>query len=205
MPTATCGRQSRDAGDRRCGDFAAPDHPAACARIARAAFELASERRKHVTIVHKANVLRLGDGMFLEECRKARARFSGYRVDDVIVDAMMAHLVRNPAAVRRDRHHQHVRRHHFRHDGGSRGQPRTRRIAESGADYAMAQASHGSAPDIAGRNIANPFSLILSVALLLAWHGRKKAEPGFADAAAAIERRHRRRHRGRRDHARHWW
>jgi 3-isopropylmalate dehydrogenase len=57
----------------------------------------------------------------------------------------------------------------------------------AGADYAMAQAAHGSAPDIAGMDIANPFSLILSAALLFAWHGRRKAAPAFVEAAQAIE------------------
>jgi 3-isopropylmalate dehydrogenase len=52
----------------------------------------------------------------------------------------------------------------------------------------MAQASHGSAPDIAGKNLANPFSLILSAALLLSWIGRRKAIPALAQAAAAIEK-----------------
>jgi 3-isopropylmalate dehydrogenase len=52
----------------------------------------------------------------------------------------------------------------------------------------MAQAAHGSAPDIAGNNVANPLSLILSVAMLLAWYGRRiKAKP-FQVAAAAIEK-----------------
>src|SRR4051812_40078803 len=68
----------------------------ACARIARAAFELAATRKKHVTIVHKANVLRIGDGMFIEECRKCAAEFPEIVVDEAIVDAMMALLVRNP-------------------------------------------------------------------------------------------------------------
>src|SRR5258705_4070524 len=69
----------------------------ASARIARIAFELAAARRKHVTIVHKANVLKLGDGMFIAECRKAGRDFPDVAVDEIIVDAMIAHLVRNPA------------------------------------------------------------------------------------------------------------
>jgi 3-isopropylmalate dehydrogenase len=58
----------------------------------------------------------------------------------------------------------------------------------AGADHGMAQAAHGSAPDIAGKNVANPLSLILSVAMLLAWHGRRKKEKAFEVAAAAIEK-----------------
>ena len=51
----------------------------------------------------------------------------------------------------------------------------------------MAQAAHGSAPDIAGRDVANPFSLILSMALLLAWHGERSGAARFEQAARAIE------------------
>ena len=56
-----------------------------------------------------------------------------------------------------------------------------------GAEYAMAQAAHGSAPDIAGRDVANPFSLILSTALLLGWHGERRGEARFEEAGRAIE------------------
>jgi 3-isopropylmalate dehydrogenase len=58
----------------------------------------------------------------------------------------------------------------------------------AGADNAMAQAAHGSAPDIAGKNVANPLSLILSAAMLLAWHGRRRKAKAFESAATAIER-----------------
>jgi 3-isopropylmalate dehydrogenase len=51
----------------------------------------------------------------------------------------------------------------------------------------MAQAAHGSAPDIAGRDLANPFSLILSAALLLAWHGERAGAARYEHAALAIE------------------
>src|SRR5690606_2504768 len=67
-----------------------------CERIARTAFELAMTRKKHVTIVHKANVLKIGDGMFIDICRQVGREFPEVRVDDVIVDAMMAHVVRAP-------------------------------------------------------------------------------------------------------------
>jgi 3-isopropylmalate dehydrogenase len=159
----------------------------ASARIARAAFELAAARKKHVTIVHKANVLRLGDGMFIEECRKCAQDFPDVVVDDVIVDAMMALLVRNPS-----RFDVIVTTNMFgdiisdmtAEASGSLGLGGS---LNAGSDYAMAQASHGSAPDIAGKNIANPFSLILSAALLLAWHGRRKGASVFVEAACAIE------------------
>jgi 3-isopropylmalate dehydrogenase len=158
-----------------------------CNRIARTAFELAARRRRHVSIVHKANVLKLGDGMFLEECRTVARAFPGITVDDFIVDAMMAHVVRAP-----QRFDVIVTTNMF----GDILSDLTAELSGSlglggslnaGERYAMAQAAHGSAPDIAGRDIANPLSLILSAALLLGWHGERRQAKEFAAAAAAIE------------------
>ena len=160
----------------------------ACARVARTAFELAVPRKKRVTIVHKANVLKVGDGMFIEECRKCARDFPGIEVDEIIVDAMMAHVVRAP-----QKFDVIVTTNMF-------GDILTDLTAElsgsiglggalnAGFDYAMAQAAHGSAPDIAGKDLANPFSLVLSAAMLLAWHGRRKGAPRFSEAASAIEK-----------------
>ncbi|MBV7499573.1 isocitrate/isopropylmalate dehydrogenase family protein [Achromobacter sp. ACM05] len=158
-----------------------------CERIARTAFELAMTRSKHVTMVHKANVLKLGDGMFLEMCRQVAQEFPEVRVDDVIVDAMMAHVVRAP-----QRYDVVVTTNMF----GDILSDLTAELSGSlglggslnaGRDYAMGQAAHGSAPDIAGQNIANPISLILSGAMLLNWHGQKTGNAAFTQAAAAIE------------------
>ncbi len=158
-----------------------------CERIARAAFDLAMRRRKQVTIVHKANVLKVTDGMFLDECRKVAKEFPAVKVDEIIVDAMMAHAVRAP-----QRFDVIVTTNMF----GDILSDLTAELSGSlglggslnaGADHAMAQAAHGSAPDIAGRNVANPFSLVLSAALLLAWHGRRKKLKEFEAAASAIE------------------
>jgi 3-isopropylmalate dehydrogenase len=159
-----------------------------CNRIARSAFELAMQRKKHVTLVHKANVLRVTDGMiFLDECRKVAKEFPEVAVDDVIVDAMMAHVVRKPS-----RFDVIVTTNMF----GDILTDLTAELAGSlglggslnaGAQYAMGQASHGSAPDIAGKNIANPYSLILSGGMLLGWYGARKGEAKFVQAAAALE------------------
>ena len=160
----------------------------ACARIARTAFELASARKKHVTAVHKANVLKLGDGMFLDECRKCAQSFPAIAMDELIVDAAMAHLVRNPAqfdVIVTTNMFGDIISDLTAEASGSIGLGGS---LNAGADYAMAQASHGSAPDIAGKNVANPFSLILSAALLFGWLGRHKGEAVFIEAAAAIER-----------------
>ena len=158
-----------------------------CERIARSAFELAMTRKKHVTIVHKANVLKLGDGMFIDTCREVGKEFPEVEIDDVIVDAMMAHVVRAP-----QRYDVIVTTNMF----GDILSDLTAELSGSlglggslnaGRDYAMGQAAHGSAPDIAGQNIANPASLILSAAMLLNWHGNKHGDTRFHQAAAAIE------------------
>lgn len=161
---------------------------ACCERIARVACELAMARRKHLTIVHKANVLRMGDGLFLDVCRDVALGFPGLVVDEVLVDAMMAHVVREPG-----RFDVLVTTNMF----GDILSDLTAELSGSlglggslnrGACYAMAQAAHGSAPDIAGQDVANPVSLILSSALLLSWHGERIGAPRFVSAARAIER-----------------
>ncbi len=161
---------------------------ACCNRIARVAFELAARRRQHVTIVHKANVLKLGDGLFLDECQAVARGSPGIAVDDIIVDAMMAHVVRAP-----QRFDVIVTTNMF----GDILSDLTAELSGSlglggslnaGTHHAMAQAAHGSAPDIAGTDSANPFSLILSGAQLLAWLGRRRQEKKFELAADAIDR-----------------
>ena len=158
-----------------------------CERIAQAACKLAMTRRRHLTIVHKANVLKIGDGMFLDICRETARAYPDLVVDDILVDAMMAHVVRQP-----DRFDVIVATNMFgdilsdltAELSGSLGLGGSLNV---GADYAMAQAAHGSAPDIAGRDVANPISLILSAALLLAWHGERRGDARYDRAARAIE------------------
>ena len=161
---------------------------ACCNRIARVAFELAARRRQHVTIVHKANVLKLGDGLFLEECHAVARASPGITVDDIIVDAMMAHVVRAP-----QRFDVIVTTNMF----GDILSDLTAELSGSlglggslnaSTQHAMAQAAHGSAPDIAGTDSANPFSLILSGAQLLSWLGRRRQVKKFEIAAEAIDR-----------------
>jgi 3-isopropylmalate dehydrogenase len=158
-----------------------------CERIARSAFELAMTRGKHVTIVHKANVLKIGDGMFIDMCHQVAREFPQVQVDDFIVDAMMAHVVRAPR-----RFDVIVTTNMF----GDILSDLTAELSGSlglggslnaGRDHAMGQAAHGSAPDIAGQDIANPFSLILSAAQLLGWHGQRRNLPAFVSAARAID------------------
>jgi 3-isopropylmalate dehydrogenase len=160
----------------------------ACRRIAWVAFELAERRRKKVTIVHKANVLKIGDGMFIEECRNVAKDFPAITVEDIIVDAMMAHVVRTPQrfdVIVTTNMYGDILSDLTAELSGSLGLGGS---LNAGAKHAMAQAAHGSAPDIAGKNIANPLSLILSVALLLEWHGRRRQMNAFESAASAVAR-----------------
>src|ERR1700688_463209 len=158
-----------------------------CERIAHAACKLAMNRRRHLTIVHKSNVLKIGDGMFLDVCREVARGYPGLAVDDILVDAMMAHVVRRP-----DRFDVIVATNMFgdilsdltAELSGSLGLGGSLNV---GAEFAMAQAAHGSAPDIAGRDVANPTSLILSASLLLAWHGERSGAARYEQAARAIE------------------
>jgi len=157
-------------------------------RIARAAFELAMTRRKRVTIVHKANVLKVTDGLFIEACRHVAKEFPAVMVDDVIVDAMMAHVVRNPQrfdVIVTSNMYGDILSDLTAELSGSLGMAAS---LNAGTDHGMAQAAHGSAPDIAGRNVANPLSLIVSAAMLLAWHGRRRKAGSFEAAAGAIEK-----------------
>lgn len=158
-----------------------------CERIARSAFELAMQRHKHVTLVHKHNVLKITDGIFLDACHRVAKDFPDVQVDDFIVDAMMAHVVRAPA-----RFDVIVTTNMFgdilsdltAELSGSLGMGGS---LNAGVHHAMGQAAHGSAPDIAGQDIANPFSLILSAAMLLRWHAQRSGQGAFAHAATSIE------------------
>ncbi len=158
-----------------------------CNRIARSAFRLAMTRKRHVTAVHKANVLKVGDGMFLEECRKVAKEFPEVVLDEVIVDAMAALLIRNP-----QKYDVIVTTNMFGDILSDMTAELSGSIGLGGSlnasdQHAMAQAAHGSAPDIAGKDQANPFSLILSAAQLLQWHGERRGIQAFSDASLAIE------------------
>jgi 3-isopropylmalate dehydrogenase len=157
-----------------------------CERIARSAFELACLRKKHVTIVHKANVLKIADGMFINICHEVGKEFPDVVIDDYIVDAMAAHLVRSPQnfdVIVTTNMFGDILSDLTAELSGSLGLAAS---VNAGLNHAMAQAAHGSAPDIAGKNIANPFSLILSSALLLEWYSHQSNKPEFALAAKAI-------------------
>ena len=157
-------------------------------RIAKAAFELASTRRKHVSIVHKSNVIPMAFGMFVEECRNIGADYPDVQVDDFLFDAFTAHLVRHP-----QRFDVLVTENMFGDTisdlagelvGGLGMSPSLNHSDE----HAMAQAAHGSAPDIGGQGIANPVGLILSSAMLLEWLGKRRKDGRLIEAAQRLER-----------------
>ncbi|MDA3039560.1 MAG: isocitrate/isopropylmalate dehydrogenase family protein [Actinomycetota bacterium] len=158
-------------------------------RIARSAFELAGRRaRRKVTAVHKANVLRVTDGLFLECVREVAEEYPEVEYEEQLVDAMTALLVRDPS-----RFDVIVTTNMFgdilsdlaSELSGSLGLAAS---LNSGREFAIAQAQHGSAPDIAGEGVANPASLIGSAGMLLAWIGERREDQRLIDAGAAISR-----------------
>jgi 3-isopropylmalate dehydrogenase len=160
---------------------------AGCTRIAEAAFALAMRRRKKLTAVHKANVLRVSDGLFLECVRAVAARFPAVAYEERIIDAMAALLVRDAGAfdvVVTTNMFGDILSDQACEIAGSLGLGAS---LNAGSAHAVAQAQHGSAPDIAGQDRANPASLIGSAAMLLAWLGERRGDERFARAADAIE------------------
>ena len=159
----------------------------ASGRVARTAFELARGRNKKVTAVHKANVLKLSDGLFLREVRKVAAEFPDVELEELIVDAAAALLIRRPhtfdVLVTTNMFGDILSDEASELSGGL-GLGGSLNAGES---IAVAQAQHGSAPDIANLGVANPTSLILSAAMLLDWRGRRDGNPALIAAAADIE------------------
>lgn len=156
-------------------------------RIARAAFELAMIRRRKVTAVHKANVLRLSDGLFLECTRQVAAEFPEVAYDEKLIDAMTALLIRDPTVydvIVTTNMYGDILSDEASELSGSLGLAAS---LNAGEDFAVAQAQHGSAPDIAGQDKANPASLIGSAAMLLRWLGERRGSQRLAAAADGIE------------------
>src|SRR5215218_5070778 len=157
-------------------------------RIARVAFDLAQGRRRRLTIVHKANVLQLSSGLFRDVYREVAAGYPDVEVDDQHIDAMTVHLVRRAAdfdVIVTENMFGDILSDLTGELAGSLGLAASLNASQ---ERAMAQAAHGSAPDIAGRDVANPVSMILSAALLLRWLGNWHADPEASAAARRIER-----------------
>jgi isocitrate dehydrogenase (NAD+) len=140
----------------------------ASTRIARFAFEYAARnQRKKVTAIHKANIMKLGDGLFLDSVRAVAREFPGIVYEEKIVDAACMQLVLAPekfdVLVMPNLYGDIVS------DlcAGLVGGLGVVGAANLGASTAVFEAVHGSAPDIAGKNIANPTALLLSAVMML--------------------------------------
>jgi len=157
-------------------------------RVAREAFEIARTRpRKKVTAAHKEPVYRLACGMFAEECRKVAREYPDVTFEEAMIDTISMKLVMAPR-----QYDVVVTSNQFGDiltDIGA-GLVGGLGLAPGlcvGERQAMAQATHGSAPDIAGRNIANPYAMIASGQMLLAFLGRKHNEPKATAAAGFMQ------------------
>jgi len=157
-------------------------------RVAREAFEIARTRpRKKVTAAHKEPVYRLACGMFAEECRKVAHDYPDVTFEEAMIDTISMKLVMAP-----QQYDVVVTSNQFGDiltDIGA-GLVGGLGLAPGlcvGERQAMAQATHGSAPDIAGRNIANPYAMIASGQMLMAFLGRKHNEPKATAAAAFMQ------------------
>jgi 3-isopropylmalate dehydrogenase len=155
-------------------------------RIAQAGFELAKTRRKKLTAVHKANVMKVTDMLFLREVRAVANEYPEIGYDEQLVDSMAAMLVRDAArfdVVVTTNMFGDILSDEAAELSGSLGLAGS---LNAGDKHAMAQAQHGSAPDIAGQDTANPVALILSAAMLLDWLARKHRVQKLALAGRVI-------------------
>ena len=158
-------------------------------RIARAAFEFARKyRRKKVTVVHKANVVRATDGLFLEEARRVAREFPDIHMDDANVDAICMWVLKNPMSydvflapnlygdIISDLAAQMV---------GGLGFGCSGNI---GHKLAVFEPSHGSAPKYAGQNKVNPIATILAAKMMLEWLGEVEMAQRVERATARVIR-----------------
>jgi isocitrate dehydrogenase (NAD+) len=138
-------------------------------RIAEFAFQYARRHgRKRVTAVHKANIMKLGDGLFLETCRTVAGRYPDVAFDDRIVDAACMHLVMHPErldVLLLPNLYGDIVSDLCAGLVGGLGVVPAANLGEGG--IGVFEAVHGTAPDIAGRDIANPTALLLSAVLML--------------------------------------
>jgi len=175
--------------ERTDGDVAVTERVitrAASERIARMAFELASQRRRLVTIVHKANVLRATCGLFREAAFAVATEFAKVCAEELLVDTAAMRLITHP-----ERFDVIVTTNLFGDIlsdeaaalvGGLGLAP----SGNVGDKHAIFEPVHGSAPDIAGRGIANPMATFLAVAMLLAYLGQDDAAGRVRDAVEGV-------------------
>jgi isocitrate dehydrogenase (NAD+) len=148
----------------------------ASTRIALFAFQYAlTHGRERVTAVHKANIMKLSDGLFLDCCRRVANEYPQIHYDELIIDNACMQLVLDPTCfdtlLLENLYGDIVSDLCAGFVGGLGLAPG----ANIGDDAALFEAVHGSAPDIAGKNLANPIALILSSAMMLEHLGEKDA------------------------------
>lgn len=158
-------------------------------RIAKYAFETAMQRgqKRKVTCVHKSNVMRVTDGLFAKTCMEISKNYPQVTFEQMYVDACAMNLIRQPESfdvivttnlfgdILSDESSQVV--------GGLGMAP----AANIGDNFALFEPVHGAAFDIAGKNIANPSSFILSVKMMLEWLGVKYNDKKCLDVAQKLE------------------
>jgi isocitrate dehydrogenase (NAD+) len=156
-------------------------------RIARYAFEYArANGRKKVAAVHKANIMKLADGLFLDCCRSVAREYPNVAYEEIIIDNCAMQLVLNPARF------DVLVMENFYGDvlsdlcAGLAGGLGVVPGGNIGDGVALFEAVHGSAPDIAGQDRANPAALILSAALMLEHVGERTAARSVESAVRRV-------------------
>lgn len=158
-----------------------------CNRLIRYAFEMTKKQnRKRITAVHKANIMKLTDGMFLEEFYKIAAEYPEIKSDDIIVDNCCMQLVTKPEQfdvfVTENLYGDIVSDLCAGLVGGLGLAP----SANIGANHAVFEAVHGSAPDIAGKGIANPTALLFSALMMLRHLGENEKADRIQNAVLRV-------------------
>jgi isopropylmalate/isohomocitrate dehydrogenase-like protein len=155
-------------------------------RITRFAFDLAMKRTKKVTVVTKANVLRLSDGLFLEVARKVAEDYPDVEVEEAFVDVTAMRLILKPTIfdviVTSNLFGDILSDEAAGLVGGLGLAP----SANIGADYALFEPVHGSAPRLAGKNIANPMAAMLASKMMLDYLGENKWAERIENAIVAV-------------------
>ncbi len=158
-----------------------------CRRVVEYAFDMARKQgRKRVTAVHKANIMKLTDGMLLEEFYKAAQSYPDIKADDIIVDNCCMQLVTRPeqfdVMVTENLYGDIVSDLCAGLVGGLGLAPG----ANIGTNCAVFEAVHGSAPDIAGKGVANPTALLLSAVMMLRHLGRHEQADRIANSVLRV-------------------
>ena len=162
----------------------------ACHRIAHWTFRYATHRkRRKISVFHKANIMKLSDGMLLEEARKVHKRdYPNIEYEEVIIDAAQMRMVQDPTQF------DIVMCENLYGDicsdlcAGLVGGLGVTPGANIGDDDAVFEAVHGSAPDIAGKNLANPLALLMSSAMLLKHLADTRGDEACRSAGERIRR-----------------